>query len=203
MNSCVGSYEIVTIFFTLFLCWMVEEILQRQFKITPKIRGRDSIIDAVLSHDTQLTLANKEKIKAQRNLSLINSTRVDINSDTNTGNNNYDEKISMIFRLTHSLDHDGYYRMEQRASVYIVKAIWCVLLTTLSTVVAVTDFDWFIKHYIKLDASSVDYMPYRVASSTILAYYAWEMNINKKGRLDWSVIVHHWLTRYFIGIQCF
>ena len=52
----------------------------------------------------------------------------------------------------------------------------------------------FRAHFIELDASTVDFWPYQHVSASIAAYYSWEVTCNRYGKLNYSVLMHHWFT---------
>ena len=97
-------------------------------------------------------------------------------------------------RVTKSLDHQGRFRITTRGTVYYIKGTWTVFLFIASLAVFISNPDWFRAHFIDLDPSTVDFWPYQHVSASIAAYYSWEVTCNRYGKLNYSVLMHHWFT---------
>lgn len=112
--------------------------------------------------------------------------------------------LKMNKRLTRQLDHAGYFRIQTRASVFYVKAIWCMSATIVAIYLALFS-DFFYQHLILLNADTVYYIPYQHLAVSFLVHFYWDVVSNKYGKLYWTVLVHHWLTIFaaMMVLLCF
>ena len=104
------------------------------------------------------------------------------------------KSLKMNQRMSKGLDSSGRFRITTRGAIYNIKGIWTVILITVSLYIFIAYPDWFIQHFIELDRATVNFWPYQHVSASIAAFYAWEVCSNRYGKLNWSVLLHHWLT---------
>jgi hypothetical protein len=149
----------ITVFGTLFLCWLAQEILERAFGMAPAIRRAQSL------HE-QAAKKSNNPIKA-----------------------NY-----AITRLTKALDKEGRFRIQTRGTIYYIKGIWNIVMWCTFIYVCVSNKHWLYDHLYRQVPDTTFYLPYQHVAASILAFYAWEMCANRYARLNYSIIVHHWLT---------
>eukprot|EP01084_Bolivina_argentea_P116022 206232_1 len=97
-------------------------------------------------------------------------------------------------RLTKSLDHTGRFRIQRRGTINYIKSVWSFGLVVMSLCFLATTPEWFQAHFFDLDPSTVNWAPYQHISASILCFYCWEVATNRYGRLDYSILMHHWLT---------
>ena len=98
-------------------------------------------------------------------------------------------------QLTKSLDIQGIFRIQARASIYFIKALYqfFVFVSFVFYVVWPTP-EWFLDHFIYLKFDSVYHLPYLHVVASFIGYYSWECTANRYGKITWSVIIHHWFT---------
>ena len=104
------------------------------------------------------------------------------------------KSFKMNKRMTKQLDHTGRFRITTRGTIYYIKGVWCVLLLIASITIFIACPDWFVQHFIELDDSTVHFWPYQHISASIAAIYSWEVVANRYGKLNYSILIHHWLT---------
>eukprot|EP01084_Bolivina_argentea_P230172 388282_1 len=150
----------LTVLLTIFICWALQEILEREFNMAPAIHKSKDIHSNALTEDSENPVGRWKHNK----------------------------------RLTRTLDKKGVYRIQTRGSIYFIKFIWNFLLFLTSCTVLCVNPQWYYLHFIKLDSTTVDFLPYQHIAASILAFYSWEVSANRYGKLSWSVLVHHWLT---------
>ena len=102
----------------------------------------------------------------------------------------------VVKRLTKQLDEKGRFRIQTRGTIYYIKGIWNVIMFCTTLFACLYDRTWFPDHFIYLKAESASYEPYIHVSASILAFYAWEMCANRYAKLNWSIMLHHWLTSF-------
>ena len=53
---------------------------------------------------------------------------------------------------------------------------------------------WFKRHFYDFDSSTVNYTLYQCVCGSLFGLYVWELSLNKYGKIESSIIVHHWAT---------
>lgn len=162
-----------TIFLTLFLCWLLQEILEKKFGMEPTIIEIESV-NTILNR-------SKTEIQAQESKSKSKSK-----SQT--------KSKRMIYRLSRAIDSSGKFRMEQRGSIYFVKTIWCMCIFIGVLFGEIVNPNWFYKHYILFDKSTIESNEYKHLVISLIGFYSYEMIAAKYYRVNYSVALHHWLT---------
>ena len=109
------------------------------------------------------------------------------------GKPNHDQYLIINKRLTKSMDSKGNYRMQTRASVYFVKSIYC-FLGLMSFLITFCSNEWFVDHFINLKQETTHNMPYLYVVACTVGFYSWEVASNRYGKLEWSILIHHWFT---------
>lgn len=119
--------------------------------------------------------------------SILNS-----NSEESKASKNY-----IIKRLTRQLDLTGKYRIQSSASVHYVKTCWKFGLVGMMLAEFYLNPNWFYYYLISMKPHlyTSNYEPLYHASAIIMTMYAWEtVATNRYAKLNWSSIVHHWIT---------
>ena len=105
-----------------------------------------------------------------------------------------DEHFKMNRQLTKSLDIEGVYRIQSRASIYFIKAVYQIILFIAFFLIMDLDIPWMLDHFIYLKADSVNHIQYLHVSASLVGYYSWECVANRYGKLSYSQLIHHWFT---------
>ena len=53
---------------------------------------------------------------------------------------------------------------------------------------------WFKRHFYDFDKTTVNNTLYQCICGTLFGFYVWELSLNKYGRLETSIVIHHWAT---------
>eukprot|EP01084_Bolivina_argentea_P089608 161655_1 len=107
---------------------------------------------------------------------------------------NPQRKLQINRRITKKLDIQGRFRITTRGTIYYIKGVWSLIMLFVSMYVFLRYPDWFIDHFIKIEPKTVSLSWYQHISASITTFYAWETVTNRYGRLNYSILFHHWLT---------
>ena len=99
-----------------------------------------------------------------------------------------------MYRLTKSLNVSGGYRVQTRGAVYFVKAIYsCITFIVCITMIMFRP-QWFQDHFMDFKEDSVYFLPYQHLTASLVGFYCWAVMANRYGKMQWSIIFHHWVT---------
>eukprot|EP01084_Bolivina_argentea_P312048 540215_1 len=152
------NLECIIIVATTFVCWVMNELLERKFNMRPQIYTNES-----------LNLFSSRFEKPEQSLVIMK-------------------------RLTKSIDFNGKYRMQVRGSVIFTKTAIFFLMFIIFCAVAIIDPAWYYYHFILFDESIFDAIPTKLVSGIFIGLYLWEIFTNRYAKLDWSTLLHHWMT---------
>ena len=94
-------------------------------------------------------------------------------------------------RLTKSLDNKGRYRVSIRKSVQVIKFTWCFILNVFIIVIMFLYPDWWYRHCWVLDKDTSTFIFMRIPFIYLVAYYLFELAINRYAKIDTSMLAHH------------
>ena len=207
--TIITDYEALIAFLTLFLCWIFQQVLERPLGLHRTLHTVSSIeniglrLKATATNLNSSRMINENKIdddhtvKPLEDLLALEAYHDASGASTSRTPPHIPSPSFSAFRLTHSVDEAGVFRMQVQSSTHFLKGVWNIIMLFFSGFVAF-DSSFYYDHFIKFDKKSVDYLPYRCISASILVFHAWEMILEKfRIRFEWSLAVHHWLISLF------
>ena len=152
-----------SLFFTGFLtqisCWALHELLEKNLGMEPKVITSDALRRA------SITKHNPEK-SFEINSRYCSQTSSQISTFSEWS------YLIILFRLTKSLTVDGEYRMQNRAAIYFVKALYSLILCVTFITACIVFPHWFQEHFIDLKAESNKFQPLLYVSATLVGFYS-------------------------------
>ena len=172
-----------------------------------KSNGNKSIelcmVDAVSANQFDENENENENAKNEvENSSTVNSVRNNsppIAKIKSRPNIQTGKSHEMPFRITKSLDADGKYRTTVRVSVNIIKCLWILTLNLTCWIFTFITPEFWYQHIWVQDHDTVYYLPLRFTYALLGSFYVWELNVNRYGRLSWSVVAHHLMATYVVS----
>jgi hypothetical protein len=107
------------------------------------------------------------------------------------------EVSTLLMRNSRSLDPEGIYRIKTKPSLIFTKFLASLILSfwALLPLMDSQPFDEYIRLFYYSDKSVIQMKFIQGAAATTLSWYLFEtIMINQYYKIQWSVILHHWLT---------
>lgn len=109
----------------------------------------------------------------------------------------FNNSSNIYMRTSKSIDEDGEYRIQQKASLHYIKCIVSLVLVAIAISPFFNElpFESYKRLFIELDASAIQLPFVQAAAAIMLSWYLFEtVMLSQYYKIQWSVILHHWLT---------
>jgi len=107
------------------------------------------------------------------------------------------KELFIHMRSSKSLDAEGNFRIQTKPALHYVKCVVSLLLTIIGLSPFFSDFPLidYKRLFVDLDPTAIKLPFVQAAAATLLSWYFFEtIMLSQYYKIQWSVIIHHWLT---------